>query len=475
MQRPRSRGSVPEARTRNWPDPFAAAARTAPLHDSPWAEPSEAHRVAAPDPAPRRPSHAAADQLLRRLREALSAGEEIVPARPASPAPPTPPLATLPQPAGPSAAERLLSQLRESLHAPDNGAGVAPPTGPAEPVSPAPAPAIPPARPAQKRTRPAAPIPLARRDPRPKGPRPVPLAAANDDVPSKAASPETAAPPPTIAPPAPTPPPEIAARRLPGALSEQLQSPLRSPWPGLTRPPTSSFPQEWTRGSSPREGRLRGDANPVETRSSRAPDHKPGHRASDEPSASAPVPADPPSSPFAAAESPPPPITPPPLSITQDELPRPAAETPPPLPPSPPRPTSTEALLERLRDAVPPPERPAGAATPLPEPAPPQRVGSGRWNGRAGAAPRRSRSRAHLWLLAVAALAGLAAIAYWPMLVAAYVASYPGEPTRREALRACSAENPTFVRFFAAERDLCYERMTARLAAAQSASLHGPR
>ena len=75
----------------------------------------------------------------------------------------------------------------------------------------------------------------------------------------------------------------------------------------------------------------------------------------------------------------------------------------------------------------------------------------------------------------MAALAGLAAIAYWPMLVAAYVASYPGEPTRREALRACSAENPTFVRFFAVERDLCYERMTARLAAAQSGSLHNPR
>lgn len=103
-------------------------------------------------------------------------------------------------------------------------------------------------------------------------------------------------------------------------------------------------------------------------------------------------------------------------------------------------------------------------------------LGSGRWGQRARSAPpARRRNRTHLWLLVVAALATLVGIAYWPTLIGAYLGAYPGEAMKRQALRACSAENPTFVRFLAAERDSCYERMTARLAGTQSASIERPR
>ena len=139
-------------------------------------------------------------------------------------------------------------------------------------------------------------------------------------------------------------------------------------------------------------------------------------------------------------------------------------------------PATADGLLSRLRDAVPPPARAAHAATPLPEPPPDAQSGSGRWSRYRArqavlAANRgRRRRRTRLWLLAAMALATLAATVHWPTLVGAYLDAYPAEAMKREALRACGAESPTFVRFLAVERESCYERMTARLAGAQAAA-----
>jgi len=148
--------------------------------------------------------------------------------------------------------------------------------------------------------------------------------------------------------------------------------------------------------------------------------------------------------------------------------------TAPPAVADPKEPPSTELLLTRLREAVPPPAREAGSPIALPDPAPAQQSGSGRWRR-----PQAQRGqpqppwphRSRLWLLALVALVSFAGVAYWPALLSSYREAYPAEAVKSEALRACSAESATFIRFFAGERDECYRRVAAaavKTAAAES-------
>ena len=151
--------------------------------------------------------------------------------------------------------------------------------------------------------------------------------------------------------------------------------------------------------------------------------------------------------------------------------------------PSPASPTTSDELLHRLRVTLQMPVRAASPAVAKPAPpAPPRASRKGvvpnswldqllRQYGSA-APPPPPRARLHLThgvLLGTVTAAALAGGLYWRELRAAYAASYPAEPMKREALRACSMESPTFIRFLPEERAACYERMTARLAGSEGA------
>ena len=141
-------------------------------------------------------------------------------------------------------------------------------------------------------------------------------------------------------------------------------------------------------------------------------------------------------------------------------------------------PPSSAALLSQLREALPAPARGADAAALLPEPTHDRAFRRRAWTERLarhygpGAMPApRKRRRASRWLLLALLFGASAAIVYWPQVSAVYFDAYPGDAKKREALRACSAENPAFVRFLPDERDACYERMEHRLAGAQTATV----
>ncbi|MBV8890047.1 MAG: hypothetical protein JO305_10305 [Alphaproteobacteria bacterium] len=151
--------------------------------------------------------------------------------------------------------------------------------------------------------------------------------------------------------------------------------------------------------------------------------------------------------------------------------------SPPRLPPG--QTASTEELLGHLRYRLQPPARSSNRAARLPEPVRDTTLQPGGWlepvlrqygPGMPFPPLRKRRSRAHLWLLAVTVLIVAGGGFYWRELRAAYADAYPGEPDKREALRACSLENPTFIRFLPDERSACYERIAARLSGTSAAS-----
>jgi hypothetical protein len=135
---------------------------------------------------------------------------------------------------------------------------------------------------------------------------------------------------------------------------------------------------------------------------------------------------------------------------------------------------STAELMRRLRRSLPPPaERPIGG-----DGVPPGRgpaIPSGLWlddllrRYGPGAPPPADR-RGDYWILAGATCVVAVAALSWSALSAAYVAAYPAEPTKREALSLCSAQDPTFVRFLAAARAGCYARMAPDLPGVQAAN-----
>ncbi|HEX3864970.1 MAG TPA: hypothetical protein VHY35_25055 [Stellaceae bacterium] len=53
-----------------------------------------------------------------------------------------------------------------------------------------------------------------------------------------------------------------------------------------------------------------------------------------------------------------------------------------------------------------------------------------------------------------------------PFLLRLDRAAYPSEPDKQQALELCGRADPTFVRFFASERDACYARVINRAARA---------
>jgi len=149
------------------------------------------------------------------------------------------------------------------------------------------------------------------------------------------------------------------------------------------------------------------------------------------------------------------------------------------MPDAPPRAgaASSGELLGRLRAALPAPARCAQADAPLPAVSREAEILPNSWLDdlvrQYRPAAQRLRRRRRLYrrasLLAMA-VAALASAVFWRDLRASYLAAYPAEPTKREALRACSLENPSFIRFLADERAACYERLSSRLLGAEAAA-----
>jgi hypothetical protein len=62
-------------------------------------------------------------------------------------------------------------------------------------------------------------------------------------------------------------------------------------------------------------------------------------------------------------------------------------------------------------------------------------------------------------LLGAAAVVVATAASFPSQLGELYNGTRPSETAKREALDACQANNPSFVRFFASDREACYAQM----------------
>ena len=63
------------------------------------------------------------------------------------------------------------------------------------------------------------------------------------------------------------------------------------------------------------------------------------------------------------------------------------------------------------------------------------------------------------FLLAAAAVSVASAASFPTELGGLYRGTYPRDMAKREALKACQANDPSFVRFLASDREQCYARM----------------
>jgi hypothetical protein len=89
----------------------------------------------------------------------------------------------------------------------------------------------------------------------------------------------------------------------------------------------------------------------------------------------------------------------------------------------------------------------------------------------AGIAARHRRSRRREIVILGLMAAGVAA---GSLLFRWDRAAYPSEPAKREALELCGQADPTFVRFFANEREACYDRLLGLVAQPVSAQRLAP-
>jgi hypothetical protein len=62
-------------------------------------------------------------------------------------------------------------------------------------------------------------------------------------------------------------------------------------------------------------------------------------------------------------------------------------------------------------------------------------------------------------LLFGAAALVTATAATFPHEIGAYLGTYPQDVLKREALKICQENNPSFVRFLASDREQCYQQM----------------